>query len=162
MTVCVAVSAWDPVGSESWVMPKSSTRTRPSAAYAMLPGLMSRCTSPRACAASRADATWRPTSTTSSTGSGPSASSSARLGPGSSSMTMKAVSPSTPLSCTVTTFGWLRPAVARASRSNRAAPDSSRRERRSIVLTATWRPSTVSVPRQTSPMPPRPMGASRT
>ena len=51
-------------------------------------GLMSRCTSPRAWAASSAEATWRPTSTTSSTGSGPSASRSARLGPGSSSMTM--------------------------------------------------------------------------
>ena len=78
-------------------------------------------------------------------------------------MTMYAVSPSTPLSCTVTTPGWLRPAVALASRSKRAVAGSSRGTlRRSMVFTATSRPSTVSVPRQTSPIPPCPMGSSRT
>ncbi len=75
---------------------------------------------------------------------------------------MYAVSPSTPLSCTVTTPGWLRPAVALASRSKRAVPVSSGTLRRSMVFTATSRPSTVSVPRQTSPIPPCPMGSSRT
>ncbi len=77
-------------------------------------------------------------------------------------MTRYAVSPSTPWSCTVTMPAWFSPAVTRASRSKRAAPVSSGSRRRSMVLMATSRPNTVSVPRHTSPIPPRPIGASRT
>ena len=53
--VSVIVSAWWPSASSTiWVMPKSSTLTVPSAAYAMLPGLMSRWTMPASWAAWRA------------------------------------------------------------------------------------------------------------
>ena len=51
--------------------------------------------------------------------------SSARLRPCTHSMTMNRVSPSTPVSYTVTTPGWLSAAAARASRSNLAAHTGS-------------------------------------
>ncbi|SLH65235.1 Uncharacterised protein [Mycobacteroides abscessus subsp. abscessus] len=54
-------------------MPKSLSLAKPTrgprSATRMLPGLMSRCTMPTACAAASASATWAPIWATSSTGS---------------------------------------------------------------------------------------------
>ena len=111
------------------MIPKSSTRTRPSAAYAMLPGLMSRCTSPRAWAASSADATWRPTSTTSSTGSGPARQLVGQAGPG---QQLHDDVGGVVLDAGVVhrdDVGAAEPGGGAASRSTWAAPDSSRRVR---------------------------------
>ncbi len=67
-------------------MPKSSTFA-PAGESMTLPGLMSRCTSPRACAAASAAATCAPTSSAAGAGSGPDRSRSARVGPWTSSIT---------------------------------------------------------------------------
>src|SRR5215470_3397353 len=59
-----------------------------------------------------------------------------------------------------TTPGWLIGAMVRASPRNRSANPGSSSRAGSRILTATVRPSTSSVPRQTSPMPPPAMRSS--
>src|SRR4051812_2251863 len=54
----------------------------------------------------------------------------------------------------LTTPGWLMVAMVRASPRKRSAKPGSSSSAGSRTLTATIRPSTSSVPRQTSPMPP--------
>src|SRR5918998_4282305 len=53
-----------------------------------------------------------------------------------------------------TTPGWLMVAIVRASPRNRSANPGSSSSAGSRIFTATVRPSTSSVPRHTSPMPP--------
>src|SRR2546430_3374742 len=53
-----------------------------------------------------------------------------------------------------TTPGWLMVAIVRASPRNRSAKPGSSSRAGSRIFTATVRPSTSSVPRHTSPMPP--------
>jgi hypothetical protein len=59
----------------------------------------------------------------------------------------------------VTMFGWLREATARASRRNRSSRSGLDSIPAGSTLSATSRPSFVSVARQTSPMPPAPRAA---
>ncbi len=75
--------------SKPFARPKSSTLTLPSGVTFTLPGLRSRWMTPAACAASSPSATWRPTSSASSTGNAPARVSSASVGPGTSSSTRK-------------------------------------------------------------------------
>src|SRR4029453_8713981 len=59
------------------------------------------------------------------------------------------------------TPGWLMVAMVRASPRNRSAKPGSSSSAGSRIFTATVRPSTSSVPRHTSPMPPPAMRSSR-
>ena len=90
----VPISAPVPVSSSDqgdWAIPKSVTFTRPSRAMSRLPGLMSRCSTPAACAACSAAAAWAITSAVRPGSSGPDeASTAASEGPSTSSMTRKA------------------------------------------------------------------------
>ena len=95
-TVAVCVSEWL---SSARAIPKSSTFTCPSGVTMMLPGLMSRWTIPAACAALSASATCAAIRAARAGSSGPSSRRmSARLRPGTSSITMKRVGPSAPAS----------------------------------------------------------------
>ncbi len=69
-------------------MPKSMIFACPSPTSMMLPGLMSRCTTPRACATASAEATWPAMSSASSSGSAPCAMRSRNSTPCSSSIAM--------------------------------------------------------------------------
>src|SRR5918998_1249498 len=60
-----------------------------------------------------------------------------------------------------TTPGWLTVAMVRASPRKRSAKPGSSSSAGSRIFTATVRPSTSSVPRQTSPMPPPAIRSSR-
>src|SRR3954470_6288551 len=60
-----------------------------------------------------------------------------------------------------TTPGWLMVAMVRASPRNRSAKPGSSSNAGSRILTATVRPSTSSVPRHTSPMPPPAIRSSK-
>src|SRR2546423_14391582 len=60
-----------------------------------------------------------------------------------------------------TTPGWLIVAMVRASPRNRSAKPASSSSAGSRILTATVRPSTSSVPRHTSPMPPPAIRSSK-
>ena len=137
-------------------MPKSSTLTCPPASTTFA-GVMSRCTSPAACATSSASQTSAAIRTASPAGSIPAWSRTCRrVRPSTSSITMNGVAPSTPQSNTVTRRGWLSRAACRASRSNRARKPGSAAYCRLSTLTATSRPSTWSLARHTVAMPPVP------
>src|SRR6266480_141573 len=60
-----------------------------------------------------------------------------------------------------TTPGWLIVAIVRASPRNRSAKPGSSSSAGSRIFTATVRPSTSSVPRHTSPIPPPAIRSSR-
>ncbi len=144
-------------------MPKSRTLTSPPPVSTMFAGLMSRCTSPAACATSSASQTAAAMRTASPSGSGPAWSRTCRrVGPTTSSITMNAEVPSTPESNTVTSRGWLSRAACRASRSNRARNPGSAAYCGLSTLTATSRPSTSSLARHTIAMPPVPRTSSIT
>ena len=133
-----------PAGSPARAMPKSRTFTWPPDST-MLAGLMSRCTSPAACAASRASHTAAAIAAPSAAGSGPTWSkTSRRVRPAASSITMYGVPPSIPQSKTVTMRGWFSLATCRASRSNRARKPGSEAYCGLSILTATSRSSTSS------------------
>ena len=152
-------------------MPKSVSTGRsgrPSAAGASstLDGLTSRCRIPRACAASRALSSARPTRATRSTGSGPSsATTCARVGASTSSITSQGRPPSSTTSYSVTAWGWDSRAAERASRRVRSrrtwAAAGLVPGGKVTSLTAVCRPSSVSSARQTVPMPPEPRVCSR-
>ena len=74
-------------------------------------------------------------------------------------MTRKCASPSCPTSKSVQMCGWLRDEIAFASRSKRWRRSSSAANPVGRILTATLRSRRVSRPRQTSPIPPAPIGA---
>jgi len=124
-----------------------------------LPGLRSRCTIPCLCAADRASATCAPNLTTCSSGSGPFCRRSASDSPSSSSITRKCASPSCPTSNSVQMWGWLSEEIVLASRSKRWRRSASSAKPVGSSLTATLRSRRVSLPFQTSPMPPAPIGA---
>ncbi len=92
---CTVPMTWPVAVSGTWsamrAMPKSVIFTRPSGVISRLPGLMSRCTRPAACAACSAEAVW---ATMSSARSGGSFDSRSRIvdsaSPGTSSMTRNA------------------------------------------------------------------------
>ncbi len=154
------------VEPDTWAMPKSvsSTRSVPSSS-STLAGLRSRCSTPEVWAARSAPSRSTPIRAASAASTGPcSAMRSAREGPSINSRTMYGRSSSSTTSWTTMMFGWLSWARARASRRVR-----SRRRRASAAdsvsskgssFTATPRPSSWSVARQTTPMPPRPIRAS--
>ena len=101
----------------------------------------------------RAASIPRPSATASATVSAPRRSRSASDSPSSSSMAMNSWPPSSPISYTWQTFGWLTPAAARASRRKRLRADSSGS---AIVFTATRRPRLSSSAAKTTPIPPCP------
>ena len=68
-------------------------------------------------------------------------------------MAMNSWPPSSPISYTWQTFGWLTPAAARASRRKRLRAESSGS---AIVFTATRRPRLSSSAAKTTPIPPCP------
>src|SRR5512132_3635065 len=142
-------------------MPKSVTFTSPRGLSMMLPGLMSRWITPCAWAASSA----RHTSIAMSIArSGrmrpPPARISASVRPSTYSITMKWTPSSEPVSNTETMCGCPMLAAACASRRNRITKPSSSANCGARTFTATVRPSTVSVPRKTLAMPPRPSSRS--
>ena len=162
ITVCVAVSAWEPAASPSWVMPKSSTRTRPSAGIRDVRRLDVPVHQSAGVRGIERGRHLLPDLDDLLDGHGAVRDpvGEARAGQELHDDVGRVV-----LDAAVVHRDDAGVAEARgrpASRSNRAAPVSSGSQRRSMVFTATSRPSTVSVPRQTSPMPPRPMGSSRT
>ena len=94
-----------PATPSARAMPKSSTLTWPSAST-MFAGLMSRCTSPAACATSSASHTAAAMPTASPAASIPASSRTwRRVRPATSSITRNGVVPSTPESNTVTSRG---------------------------------------------------------
>ncbi|PRX44525.1 hypothetical protein B0I33_11133 [Prauserella shujinwangii] len=142
-------------------MPKSTIFATPSSVIRMLPGLMSRCTIPAACAAASAPATCAPMFATTSGASGPcSASRSARLRAGRYSMTSTGKPWSVNTSCTATAFGCCSRAAIRPSRSARCRASSARRGSspgwRSSRLMATGRRSSSSSACHTTPIAPLP------
>src|SRR5918994_3540209 len=142
-------------------MPKSVTFTSPRGSSMMLPGLMSRWITPCAWAASSA----RHTSIAMSIArSGrmrpPPARISASVRPSTYSITMKCTPSSDPVSNTETMCGCPMLAAACASRRNRWTKPASSTNCGARTFTATVRPRTVSLPRKTLAMPPRPSSRS--
>ena len=114
---------------------------------------------PAACALASPSATCAATPGSCARASGPRRSSSRRVFPSTSSIAMKAVSPSRPISWIVTMLGWFSAEAARASCSNRASRSRSCASASGRTFSATSRPRRVSRARKTSPMPPAPRGA---
>jgi hypothetical protein len=144
-------------------MPKSVIFTVRPGVTSRFAGFTSRCTMPRSCAAASASAACATRSQAVSAGIRSPPRSSADSGsPRTSSITRKArpvpwsswVAGSSPKSKTDATFGWCRAAALRASVSNRLRNVGSPAYSLLSTFTATSRPSTVSVARHTSPMPP--------
>ena len=151
-----------PTPSAARAIPKSVTFTLPCGVTIRLAGLTSRCTIPARWAAPSASPTWASRSRTAAgsrsrpppirfeSGS-PSTSSMTRNGRGWPEPSVAARSPT---SKTEAMPGWCSAAAWRASVSKRARKVASSAYSTLSSLTATSRPSTVSVARQTSPMPP--------
>ena len=132
--------------------PKSSTFTLPSGVSLTFAGLRSRCTMPFSCASSSASASCFATSVASSTGSAPRFSRSARSSPSTSSMASRwlaepsgSVLLSKPYTWAIPE--WLSEASSFASRSKRARRSGSAAKASGSSLSATSRPSFVSVAR---------------
>ncbi|CAG7617337.1 hypothetical protein SBRY_120011 [Actinacidiphila bryophytorum] len=155
-------------GDIPWIaaIPKSVSTGVPSPRSRMLPGLMSRCWIPAACAARRPASTPRPSAAASSGRSGPAASRSWSDRPSTSSITIhgKGKSSRSMTSWTVTTFGCSTRPSACASRSTRdrivmavlASCSPNRGSRGRTSFSATSRSRSMSRARQTHPMPPPP------
>ncbi len=112
MSACVM-----PGSSANVAMPKSLSTARPSAEISTLLGFTSRCSTPAACAVSRALSSRAPSSAACSGGSGPSsAMTCSRDRPPMNSMMIHGLPSSSTTSKTVTTAGWLSRAAVRASR----------------------------------------------
>jgi hypothetical protein len=130
-----------------------------------LPGLTSRCTMPLAWAACSASAVCARMASVAATGSGPAAIRWYSDSPSTNAITRYIASPLgvlvSPKSYTSTTLGWRSAARMRASARNRAAKPGSDSDARISTFTATTRPSTVSVARQTLPIPPDATNSSR-
>jgi hypothetical protein len=145
----------------SSAMPKSTTRAAPSPSIMTFSGLKSRCAMPCACACASPRAAPASTATFASSVRGAAASQSRSESPSTSSITTKRRPPSSPSSCTTTTFGWRSRAIARASVSRRCC-----RARSPVAacrtLIATGRSRSGSRAAYTVPMPPAPMVRSRT
>ena len=101
--------------------PKSVTATRPLLSSSTFSGLKSRWTMPPACAAASASPAVRKTSRMASSERGSAWSHVASVCPATSSIEMYARPSASPVSYTVTMFGWARRAMSRASRARRAA-----------------------------------------
>jgi len=149
-------------------MPKSITLTWPVLVIMMLPGLMSRCTTPARWEYSSAVRTPSMMRTASAGASGPSRMMSLSRRPSTYSMTMNGICVSLPLESTTvsspasktrTMVGCAIRAAACASWRKRVRNAGSAASDDLSSLMATVRPSRESVPMWTSAMPPRPMSA---
>src|SRR5919106_2277688 len=157
ITKPVLVSVGSPVEVTALAMPKSITLVSPEGVIMMLAGFTSRWTRLFSCAVASASDTWRAISEARSGASAPSSSmTSLRVRPSRYSMTIQWTPSSDPVSYTDTTFGSLREAADWASRRNLVTEVSSPANCEPRTLTATVRPSTLSVPRNTLAMPPSP------
>ena len=151
-----AVEPKPPSPAPGRARPKSSSFA-PLFVSITLPGLRSRWTMPCRCAASSASAICAPNRTTWSSGSGPFA--------GGRRATRRRAAPSPgsrvsswPTSKSVQMCGWLSGEIVFASRSKRSRALVSAKPA-GRTLTATLRSRRVSRARQTSPIPPAPIGA---
>ncbi len=136
-------------------IPKSSTRARPSRPTITLLGLKSRWMSPASWAACRPRPALTYTATIARQSRDAARSHASSVHPSTNSMAMNVCPACVPISCTVTTFGCDRRAIACASRNSRAdwpSPSSLR----CSTLTATLRSSCSSNAANTSPIPPAP------
>ena len=160
VTVCVLLAA-------ARAMPKSITLTSPAGVSMTLAGLMSRWTIPAACATDSAAQTSATISRARCGSSRPSDCTTSRsVRPRTCSMTIQGTPPvpstaSSPVSYTETMHGAFSDAADCASRRKRCWNDGSRARSARRTLTATSRPSRVSVPRKTSAMPPTPIVPAR-
>ena len=135
--------------------PKSRTFTYPSGRTIRFSGLMSRCTTPPACAAAKASAIWFPRRAISAAGLGfPHKFRSAI--PSTRSITMASESSDRITSYTVTIPGWFRADAARASWIKRSTVAELPRLCGDRNFMATARFNSVSRAEYTSPIPPRP------
>lgn len=142
-------------------IPKSVRVARPPGCRITLLGLTSRWITPASCAAARASAIDTPICAVRCGDSGPSSrSTSDKVRPSTSSMTMQGRPLSSTTSYPRTAPGALTCAASRASRrvrsDSRASSDSLMPGGKDTSLTATGRRSTSSRARHTVPMPPRP------
>ena len=149
-------------------IPKSITLTWPVLVIMMLPGLMSRCTTPARCEYSRAVSTPSMMRTASEASTAPSRMMSLSRRPSTYSITMNgtcdswpldSVMVSSPASNTRTMVGCAIRAAACASCRNRVRNAGSVASVDLSNLMATVRPRRESVPMCTSAMPPRPRSA---
>ena len=154
-TACVCVVLAE-VSVRARAMPKSITFTWPSSETMMLAGLMSRCAMPREWAKPSAVSSPSSQPRAVDTLTSPSPSRSFTVLPEMNSMTRNGHETSwskpsgsscSPVSNTVTMFGWCRAAALRASWWKRAWNRGSRARSRRIILTAIVRSSRRSVPR---------------
>ena len=136
-------------GWNGFARPKSSTLTVPSSRTLMLAGFRSRWITPASCATSNASAICLAIGSASSTGIGPLAIRSARVGPSTSSSTSARVPSASSMPWICAMFGWLRLARTCASRWNRANRSGSVAKASGRIFRATWRLSWVSVACQT-------------
>src|SRR5437588_1223289 len=144
-------------------MPRSATFTTPEAPTRMLPGLTSRWTTPFSWENCRADSTGRRMAMAWPGSRGPlRRRSSSSVEPSNSSITMKEIPFSDPVSYTLTMHGWVSRAAARASVLNRSRNAGSSARWPCRIFTATGRSSTSSWARHTAAIPPRPSSSSRT
>ena len=147
-----------PSSSTFFARPKSTTRTSSRLSSRMLPGLMSRCTMPMACAAARAlailDAIWTARSQWNLTSR---SSMPWRLSPSTHSISMKCHFPAFPMLWTWTMFRCFSAASERASRRSRAIASSDPPVCScwSTLSALGWRRPTCSA-LYTAPMPPSP------
>jgi hypothetical protein len=127
--------------------PKSASFTVPSVDRMMLAGLMSRWTSPAACAAASPRQASAITRVASGQLKGPRRRmKSAAVPPSTSSIARKCRPRSSPTSNTATVLGWISRPAARASCTKRLRATGSRLSRSGSTLTATRRSSEVSTP----------------
>lgn len=132
------------VGAAGAARPKSLTRTRPSTPISTFSGLKSRCTSPARWAAASPWPAWNSTSRISSQPRGALRIQRRRSCPSTSSIAKYTCEPTSPASCTWTTWGWASLAMARASRSNLpccsswAGPGGSGRSSLSATFRSSW------------------------
>src|SRR5690348_191828 len=139
--------------------PKSASTGVPSLRINTLLGLMSRWSTPRECAWSRARASGSRIASASSSGRG-APSWSASVPPSMSSVTMYGTPSSEPKSKTSRMFACFRRATARASCWNRARYSGSSAKKSGRILMATSRSSAGWYARYTVAMPPRPILSS--
>ena len=142
--------------SIAFASPKSNTLTVPSSRTLMLAGLRSRWITPASWAASSASAICFTIGSASSSGIGPSAIRSARVGPSTNSSTSARVPSASSIPWIWAMLGWLRLARICASRLNRASRSGSAAKASGRSFRATSRLSCVSVACQTCPIPPSP------
>ncbi len=138
-----------------WAMPRSRIFTPPPSQRKTLPGVRSRCTTPRAWAWARPRAISATRRRASRGVSGPRSSNRERGSPCRSSITRKGPCSLRPTSWRVTMLGWERWAAVSASASARSSAVEGLEPW--MALNATFRLSSVSRASHTDPKPPLPI-----